>query len=312
MIECNLNMQKFHAAHRKLSHLRRKASADLSQKHSSALKYLAKKKLLPSGLRDRSKKLLTGATLAGSLLLTQGKVAAGPQLLEKPVEERLKTGLVTSEEVKKRLAEKLPDLLPHDISKLDPEQDKEICQLIKDTLGIDVCTELESFKLNYDYAWTGYEQHLYRYPGDDLDQHEEEQIAGIAPGLGAWGHFTESKEAMTEEEMLREKYYVVVQTLYFDDWNERSGEIYKFFKYRKMIMINPENGTACVAVIGDAGPAKWTGKQFGANPEVMKALDLHDEWRKGKVLLMFVDDPENKVPLGPIDFNLESGKPEIV
>ena len=116
---------------------------------------------------------------------------------------------------------------------------------------------------------------------------------------------------MTEKDYLKEKYYAVVQTLYFDDWPERSGEIYNFFKHRKMIMINPENGTACVVVIGDAGPAQWTGKQFGASPEVMKALDLHLEWRKGKVLLLFVDDPEDKVPLGPIDFNIKKGMPEM-
>ena len=66
-------------------------------------------------------------------------------------------------------------------------------------------------------------------------------------------------------------------------------------------MINPDNGTACVVVVGDAGPAQWTGKQFGGSPEVMKALDLHEGYHKGKVILAFVDDPENKVPLGPVE-----------
>ncbi|HUV47294.1 MAG TPA: hypothetical protein VMW29_04115 [Candidatus Bathyarchaeia archaeon] len=304
-------MEKFYTAQKKLSQLRKQASFDLSQKHMAALKYLSKKKLLPSGLRQRSQNFLASATLAGSLLLSQGKAFGVPNLLEKPAEERVKKGIVTSEEIQKLLAQRLGSFVPQNIGKLTEEEGKEICQTIKDILGVDVCTELEGFKLNYDYAWTGYEQHLFRYPGDDLNQHDEELIAGIAPGLGAWGYFSESKDAITEEDKLKEKYYVVVQTLYFDDWDSRSEEIYNFFKHRKMIMINPENGQACVAVIGDAGPAQWTGKQFGACPEVMKALNLHEEMRKGKVLLMFVDDPEGKVPLGPIDFNLEQGKPEI-
>ena len=67
-----------------------------------------------------------------------------------------------------------------------------------------------------------------------------------------------------------------------------------------MIVVNPENGTACVGVVGDTGSAKWTGKQFGGSPELMKALDLHLGPRKGKVVLLFVDDPDNNVPLGPI------------
>ncbi len=303
---------EYQTAQRRLLKLRKKAAHKFQRKHKKAVSYLREKKLLLPGLIERSKQLLTGASLASSLLLNPIKAAATPRLLERPAEERAKEGLATADEVNKLLAEKLGFHLPFDIAKLDPEQDKEICKIIKETLGIDVCTELETFKLNYDYAWTGYEQHLYRFPGDTLEEHDEEQIAGIAPGLGAWGYFSESKETMTEEDYLKEKYYVVVQTLYFDDWPERSEEIYNFFKHRKMIMINPENGQACVAVVGDAGPAQWTGKQFGACPEVMKALNLHEGYRKGKVLLFFVDDPENKVPLGPINYNLKAGEPETV
>ncbi len=299
----------FQTARRHLSQLRKKAALDLQKKHQGALKYISRKKLLLPGLMERSKQLLTGVSLAGSLIINPIAKAAGePALLTKSAEERAKEGLVTRDEITKVLADKLGPHLPADIGKLTSEQDEEIRRIIKENLGIDVYAELDTFKLNYDYAWTGYEQHLFRYPGDDLDQHDGELQAGIAPGLGAWGYFTDSKQSMTEKDYLQEKYYVVVQTLYFDDWNERSEEIYKFFQYRKMIMINPENGQACVVVIGDAGPAQWTGKQFGACPEVMKELDLHDEWRKGKVLLMFVDDPENKIPLGPVETNLKTGE----
>ncbi len=33
--------------------------------------------------------------------------------------------------------------------------------------------------------------------------------------------------------------------------------------------------------------------------------------RKGPILLYFVDDPENKVPLGPVNFNYPMGKPQV-
>lgn len=278
------------------------------KEYRKAAKYLKDQGLLPAGLKERTTRLLAGATLAGSLLLSP--LRTEPTLLEKPAEERMKLGLVTSEEMKKILAQRLTPLMPEIIGKLTPEEEEKICGVIEDVLGVDVCANLEGHELNHAYAWTGYEQHLYRYPGDELEQHDEELVAGIAPGLGAWGYFCSSRGEMVEKDLLREKYYVAVQTLYLPEWSTQSEELYQWYKYRKMMMINPENGTACVVVVGDAGPADWTGKQFGGSPEVMKALDLHLRMRKGKVLLLFVNDPEDRVPLGPIDFNLDRGRVE--
>ena len=73
-----------------------------------------------------------------------------------------------------------------------------------------------------------------------------------------------------------------------------------------MIAINPQNGKAVVGVIADAGPAKFTGKHFGGSPEVMTHLELIYGKKKGKVILYFVDDPENKIPLGPVQNNYQS------
>ena len=74
-----------------------------------------------------------------------------------------------------------------------------------------------------------------------------------------------------------------------------------FFKFRKMLVVNPKTGQAVVAVIGDAGPAEWTGKHLGGSPEVMDALGLADGPRKGPVLYFFIDDPKNEVRLGPVN-----------
>ena len=69
---------------------------------------------------------------------------------------------------------------------------------------------------------------------------------------------------------------------------------------RKMIAINPHNGKAVVGVVADAGPAKFTGKHFGGSPEVMTHLNLIYGKKKGKVILYFVDDPNDEIPLGPV------------
>ena len=67
-----------------------------------------------------------------------------------------------------------------------------------------------------------------------------------------------------------------------------------------MLVVNPQNGKAMVVVIGDAGPAAWTGKHLGGSPEVMKYLERVDGRQKGPVLYFFLDDPDDKIPLGPL------------
>ena len=97
-----------------------------------------------------------------------------------------------------------------------------------------------------------------------------------------------------------EKYYAVVQTLYLPTWQKDLKFLRDWYKFRKVLIINVETGVAVTAAIGDAGPANWTGKQFGGSPEVMYHLGLAGGPRRGKVLLLFIDDPENKIPLGPV------------
>ena len=136
----------------------------------------------------------------------------------------------------------------------------------------------------------------------DIEKEPINYKEGIAPGLGAWGYFAKSKSELTPELIETEKWYAVVQTLYLPDWNTRQPYLRNWYKYRKVVIVNTKNGNAVVAAIADAGPAAWTGKHFGGSPEVMEYLG-GPRYKKGPVVLFFVDDPENKVPLGPIEYN---------
>src|SRR3989344_2756409 len=126
--------------------------------------------------------------------------------------------------------------------------------------------------------------------------------SGISPGRGAWGYFAPSKAELKNDLVETEKWYAVVQTLYLPDWNKRVNFLREWYKYRKVLIVNTDNGNAVVAAIADSGPAAWTGKHFGGSPEVMHELG-GSSYKKGAVILFFVDDPENKVPLGPVEYN---------
>jgi hypothetical protein len=199
------------------------------------------------------------------------------------------------------------DYMPREIRPLTPNEEQTIGKILSQHVGFRVTAELQGIKLNRSYGLIGQEQHLYRYPGDSLYDHfdtAEDTILyanqGIAPGLGAWGYFAPSKQTFTQEDKMREKYYIAVQTFLAPGYNDHVSEYNQFFKYRKMLVVNPDNGRALVADIADSGPSEWTGKHLGGSPEVMHYLERQDGDKKGPVLYFFVDDPQNQIPLGPV------------
>lgn len=205
------------------------------------------------------------------------------------------------------LAKELESTVPGEMRALTKEEEDEVSQLLSNSFGFKVEPELEGIRLNRSYGMIGGEQHLYRYPGDTLEKHADNAqdwamfgSSGIAPGLGAWGYFAHSQAEFTERDKQREKYYLAVQTFLAPGFAENVGRYRDFFRFRKMLVVNPKTGQAVVAVIGDAGPAAWTGKHLGGSPEVMHFVGLAGGPRKGAVLYFFIDDPNDQIPLGPV------------
>jgi hypothetical protein len=197
----------------------------------------------------------------------------------------------------------LNNIIPEHAKSLTPQEEKKISVLFNDVIGIKAVANLEGEHLNSSYGLIGAEQHLRRYPGDTISDHGPlgPYDEGMAPGLGAWGYFAPSKDKLTPKLVEDEKWYVVVQTLYLPDWSQRLAYLRDWYKYRKVLVVNTLNGSAVVGDIADSGPAAWTGKIFGGSPEVMDALG-GPKYKVGPVILFFVDDPDNKVPLGPVDY----------
>lgn len=216
-------------------------------------------------------------------------------------------GITKSEDKNALLAESLKGEVPDEMRKLTNTEDEAISKILSEQLNMKVEPELDGIRLNRTYGMIGGEQHLYRYPGDNLYKHAENASdwamygpAGVAPGLGAWGYFASSETVFDEEDKERERYYLAVQTFLAPGFAENVGKYRDFFKFRKMLVVNPKTGQAIVAVVGDAGPAEWTGKHLGGSPEVMHLIGLAGGPRKGAVLYYFIDDQKNEIPLGPV------------
>lgn len=267
-------------------------SKNIAKKHRKSFEWLS----------NNSKQLAVGS-LSGLLLLTAP--------VKTPADQAIKVASEQAQTIDNKtfLLADLSGAVPQDVRPLSTDEETKIGDLLSKAFGMKVSAELDGKRLNRSYGLIGAEQHLARYPGDTMESHFDGNAvdsskyysSGMAPGLGAWGYFSTSRASMTQEDNMREKYYIAVQTFLSPDFNNRVAEYRDFYRFRKMLVVNPQNGKAVVVVIGDAGPAEWTGKHLGGSPEVMKHLERVDGKARGPVLYYFIDDPDDTIPLGPVE-----------
>jgi hypothetical protein len=288
----------------KLKNLQTKAN--FTNRYKAATSALKDADLDLTHIRRHSGKIISAGALAGSLMVISPDAAG--ELIHSPKNAVAKAidfaTPVPSISKRAQLVSELNQTLPQTPGPLTREQEKHLEQVFNETIGINSKATLEGEHLNTTHGLIGAEQHLRRYPGDSLANHgsKEDQAEGIAPGLGAWGYFAPSKDQLTSDLVETEKWYAVVQTMYVDGWNTRQPHLKNWYKYRKVLIVNTDNGKAVVAAIADSGPAMWTGKTSGGSPEVMNYLG-GPRYKKGPVVIFFVDDPNNEIPLGPVEYN---------
>ncbi len=265
-------------------------------------KWISKNQAITQTLFDKHLRRVAVGSLGGLMLLTTPSLSipSNHQVVDQ-------NSITAASSKNAKLAAELVDKVPTDNRNLTATEEKNISDLVTKELGVKISPEINGIRLNRTYGVIGAEQHLYRYPGDTPQAHAKDAqdwamygSSGIAPGLGAWGYFAPSKEAFTPQDEQRERYYLAVQTFLAPGFSENVAKYRDFFKYRKMVVVNPQTGQAVVADIADAGPADWTGKHLGGSPEVMQELGLGGGPRKGPVLYFFVDDSQKDVPLGPL------------
>ncbi len=274
------------------------------KKHKALQKSLIKKhKNSFEWLANNSKQLALGSL--GSLLLLTSPIQ------KDSIKSQVKVAGQEAQRVDSKvfLVADLSKVLPDTIRPLTDSEEATISATLSQAYGINVSSSINGLRLNRSYGLIGAEQHLARYPGDNMGTHfdgngeetSKHYSSGMAPGLGAWGYFATSVSQMTPEDNQREKHYIAVQTFLAPDFSKKVAEYRDFFKFRKMLVVNPENGKAVVTDIGDAGPAEWTGKHLGGSPEVMSHLERVDGAGRGAVLYYFINDPTDNIPLGPIE-----------
>lgn len=255
--------------------------------------------------QSKSQQILASLAMAGQVAMTSPLLSSNQNNQQVLDEKTRKVALEISEQEHQEIVAKLSSYVNSPAGHLERETELYLEQQLSEILGFKVRAELDGKKLNHSVGIMGSEQHLLRFPGDELKDHDAYLEAGIAPNRGAFGWFTQNGQ-LTEKSILREKYYFAVQLMYLPEWSENYEDLKPWYKFRKMIVINPAEQMAVVGVVADAGPSMWVKKQFGGSPEVIREGKIWSPNSKGKVMVLFVDDEEDLVPLGPISLDFKT------
>lgn len=207
---------------------------------------------------------------------------------------------ITAEEYQS-IREKMIQLLTLPAGQLEEDSELYLEQQLSDILGIEVAGTIDNLRLIYSTGIMQAEPHLRRFPTDTLDKHSNFFEAGISQNRSVFGWLTSSPE-LSDEAVASEKYYISVPLYYLENWNTEYSQIKQWYKFRKVVVINPAEEIAVVARIGNIGPNTITRRQFGGSPELIHAGKIWSPRSSGKVILFFVNDPTNSVELGPINF----------
>ena len=155
-------------------------------------------------LKDHSKKFAVGSVATALLLASPVKQSLNLQQAG---------AFQTADQIGREtfLASDLSNLIPKEVRELTPSEEEKLTAVLSRDFGITVKPGINGIRLNRSYGLIGQEQHLARFPGDFVENHELPSY-GMAPGLGAWRYFANSQSEMTQGDNLREKYYIAVPT----------------------------------------------------------------------------------------------------
>ncbi len=178
----------------------------LGKRHPHVVKFFTERGITPGRIREHAAKVAATAAIAGAMLFGQ---PLAQQVMSSPAKQ---IATMTADQLRGMLKNQLASLLPQKVEPLTRQQEDAISKEINAVWGIDAVGTLQGEHLNTTYGLIGAEQHLPRYPGDSVGDHDAFQNSGITPGLGGWGYFAPSRDRMTQDLYEKERWYVAVQT----------------------------------------------------------------------------------------------------
>lgn len=273
----------------------RKIKKSLEQKHKSVVEnFNSKHTKFLKDVGHKSASILSGVIISATPPITTPIVSTNAVIRSYDNSNDFNLNPVGNSFVDQKYLS-LVDFLKNNPNKLQSDDEKFVERELSKKFNLNLKSSIDGKRLNDIWGYFGQEQHLYRWQGDNLTLHNDYLKYGIAPSTGSFGYF---------ETVEQEKYYIAAPMHLIPSWNRDWPVLKPFFKFRKVLVFNPANQKAVIAVIGDNGPALWTGKQFGGSPELMNYLQMKDGKAKSKAVVLLLDEKSDYVALGPIQSNV--------
>lgn len=205
-----------------------------------------------------------------------------------------------SKDEQKNILEKIISIAQLPPGQLNDNDALYLEQQISDLIGIEVVSRLENKTLPHNYGMIASGRHTKRYAGDKLELHTDVFEAGIYGSRSDFGWIKngqdpEANYSYEEQEM----YSINIQLQILESWQNNRGELKKWYKGRRVIVINPFNNKAVMATVNGTGPSLSSRRQFMGSPELIRALEAWSLEAQGRVMVLFVGG-STKVPLGSV------------
>ncbi len=138
----------------------REVSRQIEKKHRRLIKWLADQGYSWNDLRLQLGQVAVGASLAGALFLVPAPATSINNTRSPPP--------AAIQQNKEEQAMRLGDLLKNLSNDNFTANQASLIDNIQQVAGIKTAVEMDGIKLNINFGFMGAEQHLYRYPGDNL------------------------------------------------------------------------------------------------------------------------------------------------
>ena len=181
---------------------------------------------------------------------------------------------------------------------LDTEVELYLEQQLSEILNFDVSVEVEGQRLPHTHGVIQALPHFKTTPTDSLENHSYPHAT--FSGKRSFFGWVTSGTSVDQDPPAYEQYAVSLPLFLLPGWSEKFVSLKKWYAYRKVIIINPAESIGVVARIADTFPLVTAKYQFGASPEVILEAKCWSPKSLGKVLIFFVTDETDTVPLGPV------------
>lgn len=172
-------------------------------------------------------------------------------------------------------------------------------QQLTDIFGFEVTSQLEGRDLPFIIGTMAAAPHNKRFPSDQLTDHGRYLEAGMAPTRTQFGWMLDSGQ-LSDTAVNQEAFGISLPLTYLPEWQTGHQDIKSWFKFRKVVVINPFELRAVVCAVNHIAPVSTLKYQFEGSPELIRMGSIWSPKTQGRVIVLFVNDEQNQVPLGPI------------